>query len=232
MTTRSLLRFPFLTMFLLVAVVPARASAFTATEQNRFVESAAGIGALAPSSTLSAADFGLFEETILSEVSDDLSFGTGRASQMSTLSQDFISSMGSVFTSGFSAGLGLARSDLEIVFELAALTNYTLDGSVSGESDAFATVRLLDSAGASIHTASSFDFGNGGPGGDFAFAGVLTPGTYTLRAFTTSCSDEIGFCGQGVGFGSYSVGLVAVPEPSTAIFIGIGLSCLAGRRRG
>jgi hypothetical protein len=76
---------------------------------------------------------------------------------------DGFTGSGAVYTSGFSSGLGSARSDLEFEFEVSVLTAYSLSGEVIGEDDAFTIVRLEDFSGAYLESPWSYDYGNGDP---------------------------------------------------------------------
>jgi hypothetical protein len=203
---------------------------FLPTSQDRFVESRAEIGTTIQEQRVSSSDLLPFVESVQSRLDIGFSTGIGNASQSSSVTSDGFLASGSIFTSGFSAGLGLARSEAEFIFEVSETSSYSLSGEVFGESDATSLVQLLDSSGGVLESFVSFQFGNGGPpGGAFSGGGTLPPGEYRFRAVTYSCSDELGICGQDVGFGSFAASLVIVPEPSTAILIFVGLAILCGR---
>jgi hypothetical protein len=204
---------------------------FTSISQNRFVNSRAEIGATIQEQTATAPDFLPFLESVQSQVQIGISNGIGNASQSSSVTATGYVASGSVFTSGFSAGLGLARSEVEFIFQISENSSYSLTGEVFGESDATAQVQLFDSSDGVIESFTSFLFGNGGPpGGAFSGAGVLTPGEYRFRAVSFSCSDELGICGQDTGSGSFASTLVIVPEPTSALLLLIGLGVLCIRQ--
>lgn len=206
---------------------PARAAGIVPTSQTRSVEAASGEGSLGPFTRVSAEDFGLFDEQVESSVPT----GIGQASQVSEISALGINAAGSVFTSGISAGIGRAASHFEIVFEVTEATSYALTGSLYGSGDGAASMQLSALSGSPLH--SVFAVPNPGAGDanpSFTFTGILDPGQYALRAAAGSCSDEIQFCGVDSGWGSYSLLLTIVPEPSTACLFGLGLAGLAAQR--
>jgi len=210
----------------LLAPTTIAAMPFVFLAQDRSVESRAEIGEAFEEETAVSPDFLAFDETVESQLQSGFSTGIGQSSQSSAITNTGFVATGSIFTSGVFQGLGLARSEAELLFEILQPSSYSLTGEVIGESDATSRVQLFDASGAVLESFSSFMFGNGGPGGAFAASGFLAPGEYRIRAYSSSCSDELGVCGQDTGLGSFEISLVIVPEPSTAILVAMGLAIL------
>lgn len=215
----------------IILLVPTTIAAmpFVVLTQDRFVESRAEIGETFEEQAAVSPDLLAFDQSVESRLDIGFSTGIGHSAQSSAITMTGFLANGSVFTSGIAGGLGLARSEADLVFEILQPSSYSLTGEVIGESDATSQVQLLDKSGGILESFSSFMFGNGGPGGTFDTSGFLAPGEYRIRTLSFSCSDEQGICGQDFGSGSFAASLVIVPEPSTAILIAMGLAILSSR---
>lgn len=230
---------------LLAAPSNAMAISFASSGQTRSVSSCGGIVLSTPMfcSQLPATD----RDADVSEVTDLLPFfgsvsssfsafsgggGVASADQSSVLTAQGIEATGSVFSSAFfGAHIAEARSSLNITFQISTETAFQLSGEIGAESDARTSIRLVGESGsiAFVSLAGSPNTGIPGFGMNFSFSDVLLPGEYSLIATTSSCSDEIGFCGQDLGMGFYDVTLV-VPEPTSGLLLAMGLALMSNCR--
>ena len=222
----------FAVVLILAGSVAARAAPSLATfvEQTRFVTARGQIGLVQRESSLAASDFSPFDESVEAEIRSGVSRGVAQASQNSFGTATGFEVAGRVSTSGISLGLGAARSDVEFVFEVLQTSSFTLVGEVLASGDASTDLYLNDSDGSRLLSHTARNLGNRRP---FVNSGLLSPGAYTFRARTHSCSDELGRCGIDTGTGSFAATLVlvAIPEPSTAVAVALGLLALSARSR-
>jgi hypothetical protein len=176
-----------------------------------------------------------------SAVSASAPNGSAFASQLSTLTSTLISA--SVHTNGFGSwfadgltGSGSARSVFRVAFSAAEAVPYTIQGSLlagelSRSGSGAVTIALRVSGGGVLWET------NGGSGLpsliEFGRSGTLAPGDYILEASAFSAgSAEPAFNSSGGGVADFSFEFSIVPEPSTAMVLGLGLALLGLRRVG
>lgn len=185
-------------------------------------------------------DFADLDALVDASASTDVNGGDGTASQTSLFLDDGFSAVGSAEASAFSeTGEGLAsggaQTFVELIFQVSSPVFFELTGSLaaatSGSStDATVTVELLDDAqGDPIVSIEVL------PGEVLDLSevdGRLFPGIdYRLVINALARADAVG-PGSATASASFDVDfLLAVPEPSSAALLALGLLFLGARRR-
>lgn len=190
-----------------------------------------GILSDSDSDSLSAPDFGPFDETAQASASIPGRTATATAFQRSTIGSDTVSADGAVSaftTDGFDDAT--ARSFFEITFDITQRLPFELIASVTNfvddESNSSVDVLLRGGPGDQVIGQTRVD---SSLSDNFLFAsGVLEPGSYVLRA---SASLVPPATGGDTWSGDYSLSFSVVPEPSSFLLLGSGLLLVARRGR-
>ncbi len=199
---------------LLVLPRMAAADAIIPISQERSIS----IGSTtAPHTLISAPDFGRFNERIHS--------GWTLTSQDSTIGPSALSGVLAAHIDSFVINVK-SESDYTVVFDVPVASPYSLTGAAQvpyslGDGGAGAALRLTGPGNIRV-----FDY-FGGYYTELNSAGVLAPGTYTLRGMTTTLIPPDP--AYGFGAADLSFTLTIAPEPSGAMVLAAG-SALALRR--
>ncbi len=147
------------------------------------------------------------------------SLGSG-ASQDTTIADDELGGRLDIGLGG--SGENDASAGFSATFSVAQVGAYGLVGELIGFVETM-QVSLASDLGMIVDISSGF--GGNDPGGPFTETFVLEPGrTYTLAA------SLFGYDFSGFGDGA-TIEFALVPEPSTALLVGLGLAAIGVRRR-
>lgn len=119
------------------------------------------------------------------------------------------------------------RSTFDITFTVTSATPYSLSGDLEIELGSYFVSTLTLYQGATALQSWTADWSDEQV--SFGVSGVLAPGTYRLVAEATAGPSDYGV-DQGYTGASYDFVFV-VPEPATALLVGLGLLSLALRSR-
>lgn len=207
------------TTFLLTALAAhASADVLTPVSQNRFVTGSAyaeddgGTPNDSESETFTAPDFGPFSEAASGQATTPNALGSGGSWQDSTILPGSITAAGSAFANGegydFGAfGDGSGESRMEVTFDLAVASSYTLTGDANAYDDGSSVMFFENTATGLLHVVSA-----AGPAEEipYAFGGTLAPGQYKLTVYASgSAYGDLFF--YGYAFGEYDVALELSP---------------------
>ena len=193
-----------------LAAAPAAAATITPLEQERSISA----NVTGTDVSRSATAFEPWSEVIDLENFD----GSVRASASQTSSIGLRRIDASGGASVVDTGRGGSVFDLRFSIDEGAA--YRIDAFMSGAGIFETGILILeDASGSRLHDTGGFS-------GAFAYEGVLTAGTYRLRAGAGHSS-----IGDGGGRGSSYQFAFVIPEPASAALLALGLTTLAGRRR-
>lgn len=220
---------------------PGVADLISPTSQSRSIEANAAAdgefgGPDSDSASMSAPDFGPFDESIFVSASSDGS-ANARATQTSSILADSLLAAGLASSSAVGTLAGEGSSDADssflVAFDLTQSVTYTLTGTLgsgaSGMAPGFNAAVTLTGPDGVIVTAAIDPFG-GPTSASINEGGVLAPGAYTLSA--SAGAGVFSCCGDGGTSGSanFDLAFSVVPEPASMSLAVVGL-ILAARRR-
>lgn len=200
--------------------------------QQRTVSASAGSPDGNDSNSDSAPDFGVFDTSVSAHVSGPNGDIDATASQLSVILGDRVTGEGAVTggsNSPFPGGEG--HSSFSLTFDLFQSVDYQINfflRSFSSIGDSGEAIGFLElSGGPANETILRFDVNGQEPQIESGpVNGVLAAGRYNLQART-----DLYPMGFSSDFGTFDFDFAVVPEPSTTVLLGFGLTTLAARRR-
>lgn len=201
--------------------------------QVTLVSQQRGVSVYPPTVSVTAPDFGPFNETVRSGSAGE----NPTAIQDSTVSPSLFA--GALTSRCISPAYAWdTRSSYKVVFDVAESVEYRVSGTAripfnSSPPVTFAGLKLTDSQGGTIFDYELSEYGWVDPPGqllEFSGSGFLPPGQYTLRGMASSgMPPEVPV--PGMGEADLSFALEIVPEPGgLAILVASGAWNLVRRR--
>ena len=177
---------------------------------------------------------GVFDRRALAASNETGVDGIARATQYSEVGTDRINFFGSTTVGAFASGpntLGdhQSQSSLQLYLEFGSAQSYSIEGILSAASssmgDSYSSFELREVGGATLYSAEVYYEGSQ----KIATSGILLPHvSYEVTILLRSAGSVNGRVNTISGEAGANI-LMTVPEPGTAVLLGLGLALLAPR---